>query len=148
LEENRVLRDNSDRLTDLLERDFIDINAVDENLTGKYVYNAGQRDGERTFAGARATNNTYLLSTLDLDVHALKDDVSSRPVAHFDVFDLDCALGWPLSCLVARLTLVFGLNVKQLENLLNFGDLVALLGKGVQHMRQCMAKALHSLEKH
>ena len=131
-----------------MERDFIDFNAVDENLTGEYVNNAGQRDGERTFAGARATNNTYLLSALNLDVQALQNDVSSRPVAHFYVFDLNRTLGWPISCLVAWLALIFVLNVKQLENFLNFGDLVALLGHAVQHPRQFMAKALNSLKKH
>ena len=95
-----------------MERDFVDVNAVDENLTGKYIYNTGQRDGERAFAGTGTTNNTYLLSTLDLDVHTLQDDVSSRSVAHFHVFDLDCTFGGPLSCLVARLALVFVLNVE------------------------------------
>ena len=147
MEENRVLRDDSDRLADLLEGDFVDVNAVDENMTGEYVYNTSQTDGERTFAGAGATDNAYLLSALDLNVHALQDDVSSRSVAHLDVLDLDSALSGPFSCLVSRLGLVFVLNVEQLENLLDSEDLFAFLGRAVQHVCQRVAEALHTLEK-
>lgn len=102
-EHSWILWDHCDSRPEIIELELTNIYIVDLDVTFKDLYDTSHGKGNRTFASSSTTNDTDLLSFVDLETQLVENHLSVRPVFQRYVFELDLSIFWPIFPLLKKL---------------------------------------------